>query len=123
MVELYNRDPGDPNYKKDVIDITDPIEICLGQLKMLLLTNKGEVLGDPKFGLNLDELVFSLDLSEKTLQDEINKNIIVYVPLFNQLGGYFTLQFFQGTQRDIAFLDFFIPSYGGQSPLVSLKVT
>ena len=123
MVELYNRDPGDPNYKRGVIDITDPIEICLGQLKMILLTNKGEVLGDPKFGLNLDELVFSLDLSEKTLQEEISKNIRVYVPLFNQLGGYFTLQFYQVTPRDIAFLVFFIPSYGGQSPLVSFKVT
>ena len=66
MVEIYNRDPSDPKYKQNIVEVTQPVEICIGQLKMLLLTNKGEVLGDPKFGLNLEDLVFSFDLSEKT---------------------------------------------------------
>jgi len=123
MIEIYNRDPEDPNYKSDVLEITDPIEICIGQLKMMLLTNKGEVLGDPSFGLGLEELVFTMGLSQKTLTDEIDRHIRNYVPLFNQLGGYFTVDFYLGTARDIVFLNFFIPSYGGTSPLVTLKVT
>lgn len=123
MVEIYNRDPSDPSYKENIVDITQPVEICIGQLKMLLLTNKGEVLGDPKFGLNLEELVFNFELSEKTLRDEIHKGLTYYVPLFEQLGGYFELKFYQGTQRDICFLDFYIPSSGDQSPLISLKVS
>jgi hypothetical protein len=123
MIEIYNRDPGDPFYKSDVVEITDPIEICIGQLKMLLLTIKGEVLGDPSFGLSLEELVFSMDLSQKTLTDEIDRSIRNYVPMFNQLGGYFNVEFYAGTARDIVYLNFYIPSYGGQSPLVSLKVT
>jgi hypothetical protein len=90
---------------------------------MLLLTNKGEVLGDPKFGLNLEDLVFSLELSEKTLRDEIEKGLRFYVPLFAQLGGYFDLKFYQGTERDICLLDFYIPSSGDQSPTISLKVS
>lgn len=123
MVEIYNRDPSDPSYKENIVDITQPVEICIGQLKMLLLTNKGEVLGDPKFGLNLEELVFNFELSEKTLRDEIHKGLTYYAPLFAQLGGYFELKFYQGTQRDICFLDFYIPSSGDQSPLISLKVS
>jgi hypothetical protein len=90
---------------------------------MLLLTIKGEVLGDPSFGLSLEELVFSMDLSQKTLTDEIDRSIRNYVPMFNQLGGYFNVEFYAGTARDIVYLNFYIPSYGGQSPLVSLKVT
>jgi len=50
MREIYNRDPLDPNYNPYQIETSDPVEICVGQIKMLLLTNKGEVLGDPKFG-------------------------------------------------------------------------
>jgi hypothetical protein len=123
MVEIYNRDPADPYYKKGIIEITQPVEICVGQLKMLLLTNKGEVLGDPKFGLNLEDLVFSLDLSEKTIRDEINLGLTTYVPLFAQLGGYFNLKFYQGTERDIALIDFYIPQNGNESPLVTLKVS
>ena len=89
MIELYNRDPGDFGYKKDILETTDPIEICIGQLKMLLLTNKGEVLGDPNFGISLDELVFNLELSENSVRKEIDFQINTYCTLFYQLGGYF----------------------------------
>jgi hypothetical protein len=123
MIEIYNRDPSDFNYKSDIVEITQPVEICLGQLKMFLLTNKGDVLGDPKFGLNLEDLVFSLELSEKTLRDEIEQGLRFYVHLFAQLGGYFDLKFYQGTERDIALLDFYIPQNGNESPLISLKVS
>lgn len=123
MIEIYNRDPGDFGYKDDVIETTDPIEICIGQLKMLLLTNKGEVLGDPAFGIALDDLVFNLELSEDSVRKEIDFQINKYCPIFYQLGGYFKLEFYQGTLRDIANLYFFIPSYSRQSPAISLQVT
>lgn len=123
MIEIYNRDPGDFGYKDDVLETTDPIEICIGQLKMLLLTNKGEVLGDPAFGIALDELIFNLELSEDSVRREIDFQLNSYCPLFFQLGGYFKLEFYQGTLRDIANLYFFIPDYSRQSPAISLQVT
>jgi hypothetical protein len=123
MIEIYNRDPGDYGYKKDILETTDPIEICIGQIKMLLLTNKGEVLGDPGFGIGLDDLVFNLELSETSIQKEINFQLQTYCTLFYDLGGYFKLEFFQGTLRDIANIYFFIPGYSNQSPAISLQVT
>jgi hypothetical protein len=123
MIEIYNRDPGDYGYKRDVLETTDPIEICIGQIKMLLLTNKGEVLGDPGFGIGLDDLVFNLELSETSVQKEIDFQIQTYCTLFYDLGGYFKIEFFQGTLRDIANLYFFIPGYSNLSPAISLQVT
>jgi len=122
MIELYNRDPGDYGYKKDILETTDPIEICIGQLKMLLLTNKGEVLGDPGFGISLDNLVFNLELSEESIRKEISFQINTYAPLFFELGGSFKLEFYQGTLRDIANLYFFIPGYSNKSPAITLQV-
>jgi len=123
MREIYNRDPLDPNYNPYQLETTDPTEICIGQLKMLLLTNKGEVLGDPKFGLNLEDLIFNLELSESSIRKELDLSLRVYVPLFLALGGTYDLQFYVGTQRDIATLDFRIPEDGKLSPLVSLRLT
>lgn len=123
MIEIYNRDPGDFGYKADVLETTDPIEICIGQIKMLLLTSKGEVLGDPLFGISLDDLVFNLELSQESIREEIDFQMNTYCPLFYQLGGYFKLEFFQGTLRDIANIYFFIPSYSTKSPAISLQVT
>ncbi len=123
MREIYNRDPLDPNYNPYQIETSDPVEICVGQLKMLLLTNKGEVLGDPKFGLNLEDLIFTLNLSETSIKKELDLFLQTYVPLFKKLGGSYSLKFYQGTQRDIATLDFNIPVNGGLSPVVTLRIT
>lgn len=113
----------DPSYNPYQIEVTDPVEICVGQLKMLLLTNKGEVLGDSKFGMNLEELIFNLELSESAIKKELDLFLKIYVPLFQKLGGSYDLKFYQGTQRDIATLDFKIPSQGGLSPVVTLRIT
>jgi hypothetical protein len=123
MREIYNRDPLDPNYNPYQIETSDPVEICVGQLKMLLLTNKGEVLGDPKFGLNLEDLIFTLNLSEASIKKELDLFLQTYIPLFKKLGGSYSLKFYQGTQRDIATLDFNIPVNGGLSPVVTLRIT
>jgi len=123
MKELYNRDPQDPKYNPYQIETTDPVEICTGQLKMLLLTNKGEVLGDPRFGLNLEDLIFNLNVSESGLKNELDTFLTTYIPLFSTLGGSYDLNFFQGTQRDVATLDFMLPSDGGLSPTITLRIT
>lgn len=123
MREIYNRDPEDVKYDPYILEVSDPVEICVGQIKMMLLTNKGEVLGDPKFGVNLEDLIFTLELSEASIKREIDLHLKVYVPLFQTLGGTYKLQFFVGTQRDIATLDFQIPQNGKLSPVVSLRLT
>jgi hypothetical protein len=123
MKELYNRDPQDPKYNPYQIETTDPVEICTGQLKMLLLTNKGEVLGDPRFGLNLEDLIFNLNVSESGLKNELDTFLTTYIPLFSTLGVSYDLNFFQGTQRDVATLDFMLPSDGGLSPTITLRIT
>jgi hypothetical protein len=123
MRDIYNRDPQDPNYVPYILEVTDPVEICVGQLKMMLLTDKGEVLGDPKFGLGLEALLFELNLSEGSVRKEIDLHLNTYCPLFRVLGGSYDLRFYLGTNRDIAFLDFLLPYEGDQSPVVSLKLS
>lgn len=122
MIEIYNRDPNDPMYKENILEVTDPVEICIGQLKMCLLTNKEEVLGDHKFGLSLEYLLFDLDLSEEGIRSEISRHLKTYVPLFQELGGTFDIKFYEGTMRDIAIFDFYIPATSSESPLITLRI-
>lgn len=123
MREIYNRDPSDVKYKSGLVEVTDPVEIAIGQLKMLLLTNPGEVLGDPKFGIGLENLIFDLGLSEKSIKERININIINYAPLFYDIGGYFEVSFYLGENRDIAVFDFYIPVNSEGLPIITLKVS
>jgi len=124
MKEIYNRDPSDPGYKEGQLEVNDKVEMAIGQIKMLLLTNKGEVLGDPLFGLGLDSLLFEMNLSEDSIKEQIRKHIFTYAPEFSNVGGSFDVKFQLGTKRDIGLFDFYIPVAGDNSniPVVSLKV-
>ena len=121
--EIYNKDPEDPNYKEDQLEVTDPLEACVGKIKMMIFTGKGEVLGDPSFGLDLESLIYDMNLSESALRKEVQNNIRVYIPEFEKLGGTYELKFYLGTNRDIATLDFKFNSNSGLSPIVTLLIT
>jgi hypothetical protein len=123
MREIYPRDPEDRYYDPSQIEVSDPIEVCLGQLKMMILTDKTSVLGDPRFGLSLESLVYELNLSEYSLRKEIDLHITNYCRLFKEMGGSYTIKFFLGANRDIALIDFSIPFNGNESPIVSLKLS
>jgi len=122
MRDLYSRDPGDRNYDPKILEATDIVEICIGQLKMMLMTQPGSVLGDPRFGLDLEGLLFQTGLSEKAFKKELDLHLSVYCPLFLRVGGTYDVKFYVGKLRDIALLDFLIPQDGGLSPLITLRV-
>ncbi len=122
MRDIYSRDPQDRNYNPKILEVTDTVEICIGQLKMMLLTQPGSVLGDPRFGLDLEGLLFELGLSEKAFKKELDLHLSIYCPLFLKVGGTYEVKFYVGKYRDIAILDFAIPQDGGLSPLVTLRV-
>jgi hypothetical protein len=121
--EIYNKDPEDPNYKEDQLEVTDPLEVCVGKIKMMIFTKRGEVLGDPSFGLDLESLIYDMNLSESALRKEVQNNIRAYIPEFEALGGTYELKFYLGTNRDIATLDFRFNSNSGLSPIVTLLIT
>lgn len=121
--EIYNRDPEDPNYKENQLEVTDALEACLGKIKMMIFTRRGEVLGDPSFGLDLEEYIYDLELSEGAIRKEIQNNIKAYIPEFEFLGGTYELKFYMGTNRDIATLDFRFNSNSGLSPIVTLLIS
>jgi hypothetical protein len=123
MREIYNRDPEDKFYDPSQIEVSDPVEICIGQIKMMLLTPKGSVLGDPKFGLDLESLIFDLSLSEYSVRKEMDLHIANYCRLFRDMGGSYDLKFYLGTKRDIALLDIKLPFEGNLSPVISLKLS
>ena len=61
MREFNFRDESDPNYRSDVLEIHDDIEALIYQIKIPLGTNRGEVLGEPDFGCELDGLLFATE--------------------------------------------------------------
>lgn len=77
--DFYMRTEEDPRFRKDQIEVYDSIEACVNQVKMTLLTRKGEVLGEPNFGIDLEQYLFEFELNPSSLSDDAYSQVSTYV--------------------------------------------
>ena len=77
--DFYTRTPDDPKYLGDRVEIADEVESAIQQVKMTLFTKKGEVLGEPDFGLDLDSYLFEYDADPFQLSSDAMFQINKYV--------------------------------------------
>lgn len=76
--DIYARNDEISSYRDDQIEIHDPLLELVQKLEHTLLTNKGEVLGEPDFGCDLEKLVFSLGENEAKITNKILAQIRTY---------------------------------------------
>ena len=107
--DIYSRDIEAPNYSEDTLEVSDTLSQLILKIENCLFTTKGDVLGAPGMGANLDQLIFSLVLSEATIQNNINSQITAYC--LPQLAG-FTIDtkvsFFSTVERNGCFVDIYV---------------
>jgi hypothetical protein len=119
LSEIYPRNPDDPNYKEGLLHTDDELEILIGMIKQCMLTRPGEVLGDPYFGIDLEGLIFDLNIDQATLERSIRLHLLTYVPMANeQFDVDFKIGFFKGETRDACVIDFAIKG----NPLLGIKI-
>lgn len=73
------RSENDPKFRDDQIEVYDDLEACINQVRMTLLTNKGEVLGEPEFGLEMEKYLFDFELDPFVLSDSAHEQVNAYV--------------------------------------------
>lgn len=77
--DFYTRTDDDPKYLNDRVEISDELESAIQQVKMTLFTKKGEVLGEPDFGIDLDGYLFEYSVNPFNLSAEATEQINKYV--------------------------------------------
>ena len=109
-MDLYVKAEGDPNYDPNKLQSESEIAQLISQLETTLFTNRGDVLGEPEFGANLEDLVYTLGYNEEQVQHVIDEQIKQYVPLAKKYNVSITVKFYRGEVRDIAQIDIDIDS-------------
>jgi phage baseplate assembly protein W len=77
--DFYMRTPDDPKYRANQVEIADDLEATLQGIRMTLFTNKGEVLGDPDFGVSLNNYLFEFSIDPFAVAREAADQINRYV--------------------------------------------
>jgi hypothetical protein len=110
LKELYMRDPSDPLYTTNTLEQSSEIETLLGEIRMILFTKQGDVLGAYTFGYNLEDNLFLFNLNEADLRNKLLETILYYCPDASSHAVDVSVQFFKGTVRDICLIDIYIDS-------------
>lgn len=104
------RYPGHPKYETGRIVEDDEIEVIVQKLEMILFTGEMDVIGDP-VGIGLEYYLWQTRVSVSTIDSKVRDQISRYIPELNRLGYSLNIDIFEGTYRDIMYLNFTIKGY------------
>ena len=109
-MDFYVRVKGDPNYDATKVHSESELSQLIGQIETMLFTNRGEVLGSPEFGANLEDLIYSLGYNESQIQAIIDEQMKRFIPLATKYDVQTQVAFYRGNVRDIAQINIEIDS-------------
>lgn len=78
MIDIYNRLPTDGNYIK-MLETESEMESILSQIKMILGTRRGDILGACDFGVDLKQYLFSMNFNKEELDNIIQESVLPYI--------------------------------------------
>ena len=107
--DIYSRSPSENKYTPNTIDVTDGLSQLILKIENTLFTRKGDVLGVPGLGCNLEDLLFSIVLNEAVIQQKIAGQIQAYCLGNDNLYSLnVKVSFFNTEGRNGALVDIFI---------------
>ncbi len=107
--DIYSRNSEDPKFDQNMIEVSDGLSQLILKIENVLFTRKGDVLGAPGFGCNIEDLIFTLVLNESVISQRINSQIQAYcLPDQTQYSVNTSVQFYSTPERNGALVDIFI---------------
>lgn len=107
-LDFYTRKEDQSKYINDVLEIDDELSILITQIENLLFTRKTQILGQKDFGINLEDLLFTLKKNESEIKTAVLNQIYAYCPLAVKYRVDVAVIFQKTAVRDVAYIDIFV---------------
>jgi hypothetical protein len=107
--DIYSRDITAPKYNENTLEVSDELSQLILKIENCLFTRRGDVLGAPGMGANLEDLIFSLVLSETVIANNITSQISAYC--LPEQGGFnveTVVSFYSTAEVDGCLVDIFV---------------
>ena len=108
FTDIYIRYDVHPLYNSSEITQDDIILVIVQKVEMILFTNKGELLGDPNFGSDLERFLHETNVSAGFVKKELISQFQTYIPELNSISYVLDVRFMQHPTQymDMLFIDF-----------------
>lgn len=84
--DFYIKYDGHPRYNDNEIIEDEIFEVIVQKIETILFTNKGELLGDPNFGADLEKFLHETRVSADFVERSIIEQIAEYIPELDSFG-------------------------------------
>lgn len=111
--EFYIGYEGHPRFTINKVIVDDIIRVIVQKYEMIIFTNKGELLGDPEFGCDLQNLLYHTKISAFAVKNIIINQINLYISELNSVNYKLDVTFEQDPSnfQDIMVINFTIADY------------
>ena len=99
FTDFYICYPGHPRYNTTELIEDDVIRVIIQKYEMLLFTNKGDVLGFPDMGCDLEELLHESRVSSDFVEGEIEQQIFTYISEIAEINFTVDVKFYDDPER------------------------
>jgi|688.fasta_scaffold815884_2 hypothetical protein len=106
--EIYCKLTNDPYFESDRLEVTNEIEALIEKIRMIMLTRKGDILGEPTFGVDLEQYIFETFFDRGAISAEINQQFSLFIPNRNKFDLNVRVDISKGEFRDNIIVDIFI---------------
>jgi|TARA_B110000908_G_C10267533_1_gene465919 hypothetical protein len=104
-MEFYIKNMEDPGFDASFMQSDEEIGMLLTQIETCIFTKKGDVLGDPAFGANLEDYVYSFMFNDSMLKNVITEQFNRYIPLARKYNTQVEVEFLGQNERNVVFVD------------------
>jgi len=104
-LDFYTRNEDQSRFINDILEIDDELSILITQIENILFTRKQQVLGQRDFGVNLEDLLFTLHKNEAEIKSAVIHQIYSYCPLALKYKVDVSIVFQKTANRDIGYID------------------
>jgi hypothetical protein len=104
---------GHPRFIVNKIIEDDAIRVIIQKLEMVLFTNKGELLGKPDFGCDLEKILFETRIARTEVLQTIIQQINEYIPELSSINYGLDVQFSEDPEnfQEYMYIFFTISDY------------
>jgi hypothetical protein len=95
FIDFYIKYQGHPRFDPSQIMEDEVLNIILQKYEMILYTNKGELLGEPDFGGDLELLLHETKVSSTTVETNLHQQIQTYITELANINYTLDVQFIQ----------------------------
>jgi hypothetical protein len=103
--DIYIKGTTDPFYNETQIETTTFLDTVISKMYVILMTNKGDVLGNPDFGADIPKYLWKTSFPATTIQDSIKEQFEEHIPELSTNDYIINVYILSGTVQDIGIIN------------------